>query len=103
MNSRYNELFARSPEVRYNKVWLYTSLPFAVALYKRAQILVADIWACFKGQGLGRFHDVDVLTMFADYRVPQALVYFDVLAYSDELMGRLKRGEWLKVLKKRSL
>jgi hypothetical protein len=41
---------------------------FAVCLYKRAQILVADIWACFEGQGYGEFNDIDEITMFADYR-----------------------------------
>lgn len=41
---------------------------FAVALYKRAQILIGDIWACFHGEGLGHFTDIDTITMFADYR-----------------------------------
>lgn len=39
-----------------------------VAIYKRAQILIGDIWACFRGQGLGQFNDIDTITMFADYR-----------------------------------
>lgn len=39
-----------------------------VSLYKRAQILVADIWCLFKGQDLGKFDDIDCITMFADYR-----------------------------------
>ena len=37
-------------------------------LYKRAQILIADLWACFEGQGPGMFNDIDSITMFADYR-----------------------------------
>ena len=37
------------------------------------QILVSDLWALFEGQGRGRFDDIDTLTMFADYRVPQSL------------------------------
>lgn len=41
---------------------------FVVSLYKRAQILIGDIWACFEGKGLGKFDDIDTLTMFADYR-----------------------------------
>ena len=40
----------------------------AVALYKRAQILIADLWLCFDGEGLGQFDDIDTVTMFADYR-----------------------------------
>ncbi|XP_071477292.1 queuosine 5'-phosphate N-glycosylase/hydrolase-like [Diadema antillarum] len=60
-----------------------------VSILKRAQILVADIWACFEGQSYGSFTDIDCLTMFADYRVPQVLNYFGVLSYSDALMKRL--------------
>lgn len=36
-----------------------------VRLYKRAQILVADLWACFNGEDFGEFHDIDKITMFA--------------------------------------
>jgi hypothetical protein len=36
-----------------------------VHLYKRAQILVADLWACFEGNGYGEFRDIDKITMFA--------------------------------------
>lgn len=61
-----------------------------VSILKRAQILVADIWACFEGKGHGLFTDIDCLTMFADYRVPQVLNYFGVLTYSDALMKRLR-------------
>jgi hypothetical protein len=43
-------------------------MTFLVHIYKRAQILAAEIWGCFQGQGLGRFDDIDQLTMFADYR-----------------------------------
>jgi hypothetical protein len=38
---------------------------------KRAQILIADVWACFNGEAYGAFTDIDRITMFADYRVPQ--------------------------------
>ncbi len=33
--------------------------------YKRAQIFVGDVWGAFHGAGLGRFMDIDQLTMFA--------------------------------------
>nr|SVE74323.1 EOG090X0A16 [Daphnia barbata] len=56
-----------------------------VSFYKRAQILVADIWSLFKGKGLGSFEDINTITMFADYRVPQALVHFGAMQYSEEL------------------
>lgn len=36
-----------------------------VRFYKRAQILVADLWACFDGHSYGDFHDIEKITMFA--------------------------------------
>ena len=33
--------------------------------YKRAQIFVADLWACFEGASFGTFTDIDKITMFA--------------------------------------
>ncbi|KAG0358670.1 hypothetical protein BG005_002004 [Podila minutissima] len=66
-----------------------------VQIFKRAQILIADIWACFQNQGYGAFKDIDEITMFADYRVPQALYHFHCLQYSPELLAILDRGEML--------
>ncbi|KAG0037985.1 hypothetical protein BGZ82_001386 [Podila clonocystis] len=62
---------------------------------RKAQILIADIWACFQNQGYGAFKDIDEITMFADYRVPQALYHFHCLQYSPELLAILDRGEML--------
>ncbi|KAJ5559076.1 hypothetical protein N7535_009060 [Penicillium sp. DV-2018c] len=56
-----------------------------VRLYKRAQILVADIWACFNGEDFGEFHDIDKITMFADYRIPQMLHQLNCLRYAPKL------------------
>ncbi|PIA89024.1 UPF0553 protein [Cercospora beticola] len=56
-----------------------------VRLLKRAQIFVADLWAAFNGTGYGSFQDIDHLTMFADYRVPQSLHSLGVLTYSPPL------------------
>lgn len=67
-----------------------------VAIHKRAQILVGDIWACFHNDDLGKFDDIDEIAMFADYRVPQPLLKFGVLEYSKELMEKLKKNEILK-------
>lgn len=66
-----------------------------LGIYKRAQILVADLWNFFGGKSWGEFEDIDKITMFADYRVPQVLVYFGALSYSDELMEKLKNGMYL--------
>jgi hypothetical protein len=53
-----------------------------VRFLKRAQIVVADLWACFDGTGYGEFYDIDKITMFADYRVPQLLNSLGCLMYS---------------------
>ncbi len=63
-----------------------------VRFLKRAQILVADLWACFGGEGPGRFRDVDKITTFADYRVPQILASLGCLGYSPPLQALVERG-----------
>jgi len=66
-----------------------------VQFYKRAQILVSDLWACFEGKQFGSFKDIHMITMFADYRVPQALAALGVLEYSDALMNKLHKDPHL--------
>ncbi|KAG1691057.1 hypothetical protein DVH05_027338 [Phytophthora capsici] len=58
-----------------------------VHFYKRAQILVGDVWAAYgrRTAGIASFHDIGKLTMFADYRVPQVLRPEGVMVYSAEL------------------
>lgn len=58
-----------------------------VRLYKRAQILVADLWACFNGEDFGEFHDIDKITMFAGTlqqprEIRTSLTYNPRLSYS---------------------
>ncbi|XP_046753500.1 queuosine salvage protein [Diprion similis] len=66
-----------------------------VSFYKRAQILIGDIWACYGGKGLGEFHDIDIITMFADYRVPQVLIHFGAMRYSESLLESLQSNTLL--------
>jgi len=61
-----------------------------VSLYKRAQITVQDLAVAFGGTGLGCFHDLDQLTMFADNLVPHVLRLNGVLVFSDELVARIE-------------
>jgi hypothetical protein len=56
-----------------------------VRFYKRAQILIADLIGSFAGEGLGAFTDLDTLTAFADYKVPQVLRRLGILTYSPAL------------------
>lgn len=62
-----------------------------VRFLKRAQILAADLYGAFGGSGLGRFEDLEHLTAFADYKVPQVLHALGILRYSPELCDRLRR------------
>jgi len=63
-----------------------------VHLYKRVQICVGDVWAAYgrrtapqSDSDVFYFTDIDQLTMFADYRVPQILRAMEVMRYSDAL------------------
>jgi hypothetical protein len=64
-----------------------------VRFFKRAQILVADLHGAFAGVEPGRFEDLDHLTAFADYKVPQVLRGLDVLRYRDDLAERIARKQ----------
>jgi hypothetical protein len=56
-----------------------------VHFFKRAQILVSDLYGMYEGRGLGAFGDLDRLTAFADYKIPQVLHESGILAYTPEL------------------
>lgn len=56
-----------------------------VPLLKRAQILASDL----HGSGARTFPDIDVLTCFADYKLPQMLRHWGALRYSDRLAARI--------------
>lgn len=82
----------------FNDVAIWTPLddpdhPLTLRFLKRAQILVSDLAGALEGTPLGAFHDRDELTAFADYKVPQVLRRFGVLAYAPSLVDRLHRRE----------
>jgi hypothetical protein len=56
-----------------------------VAFHKRAQILVSDLHGIYHGRALGAFSDLERLTAFADYKIPQVLREAGILVYSPEL------------------
>lgn len=55
--------------------------------------MVADIHSAYCGKEIGEFTDIDNLTMFADYRVPQILYHFGALEYGEELANKIKKEE----------
>ncbi|KAM3131683.1 hypothetical protein pb186bvf_016214 [Paramecium bursaria] len=61
--------------------------------YKRAQIFIADIYASFDGKGLGQFYDIDQITMFPDYRVPQVFNNYGILEYEQNLQQKINQKQ----------
>ncbi len=67
-----------------------------IRILKRAQILVADMWACFQGESYGNFYDIDKITMFADYRIPQILVRLGALYLSPSVASTIKSSKMIE-------
>ncbi|KAI3641355.1 hypothetical protein MIR68_000485 [Amoeboaphelidium protococcarum] len=89
------------PTFRDESRYLLDGSTMDVYLYKRVQILVADVYAAFKSypeytNGDTEFLDIDSITMFADYRVPQCLLAIDVLLYSQQLKDVLHKGSLIE-------
>lgn len=63
-----------------------------VHLLKRAQILISDLWFVFAGDGPGQFDDIDTLTAFADYKLPQLLRATGALEFHPSLADLVDRG-----------
>ena len=66
-----------------------------IPLFKRAQITVVDIAGSLGFQGYGEFSDLDQLTAFADYKIPQVLRALGILEYSQELAERVDQQQLL--------
>jgi hypothetical protein len=60
-----------------------------VFFYKRAQILAADLYGAFDGTQWGGFVDIDELTAFADYKLPQVLRHLGILRYAQSLARKV--------------
>lgn len=76
---------------------------FQVYFLKRAQILVSDIFGAFGGRGLGFFKDLDWLTAFPDYKLPQILNHFGVLKYHPELEKKIQQRREIPVFSKEEI
>ncbi len=88
---RLAELLAEMP--LYRDVHRYED--FDVPLYKRAQIVPADLALAFGNRGPGHFRDLDRLTIFSDNLVPHVLRRLGVLVYDPGLAARIEREELL--------
>lgn len=60
---------------------------------KRAQLFAADLHGAFQGRNRGSFSDMDRLTAFADYKLPQVLRHLGILVYDRALEDKVERLE----------
>jgi hypothetical protein len=67
-----------------------------VFLYKRGQLFAADLNGAFSGKGVGHFHDIDKLTAFADYKLPQVLRHLGIFRYAPSLASTVDQGVYLE-------
>lgn len=68
----------------------------AVPIFKRAQILAADMHLALGGKDDADFKDLDQLTIFADNMVPHVLRHDGILTYAPPLAAAIDTGEILK-------
>ncbi len=66
-----------------------TYLDAEVFFYKRAQVFVADLHGAFAGRAWGRFNDIDQLTAFSDYKLPQVLRDLGIFQYKPKLARKV--------------
>ncbi len=71
----------------FNDVTVYKDRP--VHFFKRAQIIVTDLWGAFGGTDWGAFENVEELTAFADYKLPQILRAWGALTYAPALADKV--------------
>ncbi len=64
-----------------------------VHFFKRAQICCADLHHAFGGTQWGNLTDLDQLTAFADYKVPQVLRHYNILEYCPSLAEQIDNQE----------
>lgn len=67
----------------FNDSWVYKKEK--IFFYKRAQLLVGDIYNVFNGKSFGELKHTDQLTACADYKLPLALRKLGIISYSPEL------------------
>lgn len=67
-----------------------------VGFYKRAQILAMDLNLVLSQHRIIPFNNIDKLTAFADYKLPQLFRDEEVFIYSNELGDRIDSGDLIE-------
>jgi Queuosine salvage protein len=65
----------------------------AIYFLKRAQICALDLHCAWAARDFGCLAQLETLSAFADYRIPQALRHLGLIALSDELAARIDSRE----------
>lgn len=60
-----------------------------IYFYKRAQLLVEDIYQTFGGEGYGELTNLEHFTACADYKLPQSLRKLGIMSYSPDLAEKI--------------
>ncbi|MCB9798261.1 hypothetical protein H6758_00880 [Candidatus Nomurabacteria bacterium] len=60
-----------------------------VFFFKRAQLLIADIYQAFSDFQYGKWGNIDMLTACADYKLPFVMRRLGILSYSDSLTKKI--------------
>ncbi|MAF80144.1 hypothetical protein CL629_03645 [bacterium] len=66
-----------------------------IYFWKRAQILVGDIWGALGGEGVGALQHMGWLTAFADYKIPQILRHWNVFEYEKTLEEKIEQQDFI--------
>jgi len=67
-----------------------------VYFLKRAQLFPSDLYHAFLGKNFGEFKNIEDLTIFVDYKIPQLLESEGVLVYSEKLKNLIQNEELIK-------
>lgn len=60
-----------------------------IFFYKRAQLLIEDVYQSFGGEGYGNLSGVENFTACADYKLPQSLRKLGIISYSKDLEEKI--------------
>jgi hypothetical protein len=90
--ARLVQILSRMPMFRDVQTYRGLDVPF----YKRAQLTVADLNLALPDDALGRFDDLNQLTIFADNLVPHVLRCDGLLKYDEWLAGRIDTAQLIE-------
>jgi len=78
----------------FNDSWKYKRRE--IFFYKRAQLLVGDIYNVFNQKGFGTLKNTDQLTSCADYKLPLALRKVGIISYSLKLANMIDNQQQIQ-------